>query len=197
MVGFSGGSPRKVQEGLLCGWTPDGRRLVYNVGVFGSANPPHPEGADLRTGKTWPLVHPNHKFQVFPGSFTPDGAWFSFATLAPDQTGGEFIARLRDGTAPPEAEWIPTRGRVLSPDGNRMWGVLGLDGFRCIWTQRLDPETKRMVGEPEEVYHSHSARRSLANAGAPAHIGLSVAPGKAVFTLGDLAGNIWMAEPER
>jgi Tol biopolymer transport system component len=196
VVPFSGDTPQKVMDGGgECGWTPDGQRVVYGLGQSGSKLP-HLEWLDLRTGKKLTLVrHP--KFMIYPGHVAPDGGWFSFVTLAPDQTGGDFIARLWEGAAPPENEWIPTRGRVWSPDGNRMWGVLGVDGFRCIWTQRLDPKTKRMVGEPQEVYHSHSARRSLANVGSPSRIGPSLAADKLVFTLGEVTGNIWMAERER
>jgi hypothetical protein len=54
-----------------------------------------------------------------------------------------------------------------------------------------------MVGELEPAYHFHSARRSLANVANPDRVGLSVAPDKVVFALGELTGNIWMAEPEK
>jgi hypothetical protein len=195
LVPLGGGAPRRIQRGQLCTWAPDGQRIVYGAQAPGSYN--HPDWMDLRTGEAQPLVAPNARFQIIPGPLAPDGGWVAFATIAPDQTGGEYIARLRGGAAAPESEWIPTRGRVWSPDGNRMWGVLGLDGFRCIWTQRLDPKTKRMVGDPEVVYHSHGTRRSLANVGVPGRIGLSVAADKVVFTLGESTGNIWMAEPER
>ncbi len=189
VVPFRGGTPRKICEGVSArSWTPDGQRLHYQA-----SPPPHLGLLDLHTGENAVVLqHPT--LAIWGGSLAPGGGWISFETLALDQTGGQFIARMRDRAAPPETEWTATRGQEWSPDSNRMWGVLGLDGFRCIWTQRLDPQTKRMVGEPQAVYHSHSARRSLANSHTT---GLSVAADKAVFTLGELTGNIWMAERER
>lgn len=49
------------------------------------------------------------------------------------------------------------------------------------------------IGPPIDVYHSHSARRSLMNAGIP-FLELSLSPDKLVFNLGGTTGNIWMAE---
>ena len=194
VVPFSGGTPEKLRAGSTgCSWTPDGRRVAYSLGQGGTANPPHVELLDLNTRKALTLVR-HAGLDIYPGHFAPDGSWFSFNTLAPDQTSGQFIARVREGETPPESEWIPTRGQIWSPDGNRMWSGMGLDGFNCIWTQRLDPKTKQMVGEPEPVYHSHSAKRSLGNAGN--RTGLSLAADKLVFTMGELTGNIWMAERE-
>ena len=63
----------------------------------------------------------------------------------------------------------------------------------CIWAQRLDPPTKRPVGPPLELYHSHSARRSLLNAEI-IPLELHVAPGRLLFHLGEITGNIWMVE---
>ena len=187
VVPFSGGTLRKIGEGdQAVAWMPDGQRVLYGAGP-----PAHLEALDLATGERAVVVqHP--ALQIFIGGPAPGGGWVSFRARSPDQKAEEFVAPLRGRAAVRESEWIPTRGWSWSPDGNRMWGVLGLDGFRCIWTQRLDPKTKRMVGEPEAVYHSHSARRSLANV--TQGIGLSVAADKVVFTMGELTGNIWMAE---
>jgi hypothetical protein len=116
-----------------------------------------------------------------------------------------FVAEVRGegGETPaPEESWIPiTDGKGLdreaawSPDGNLLYFLSDRDGFRCIWAQRLQPATKRPVGEPSAVLHFHHARRSLRavgnNVGA---IGLSVAKGRLVFALGDVTGNIWLRE---
>jgi hypothetical protein len=58
--------------------------------------------------------------------------------------------------------------------------------------QRLDPKTAAC--RPSlEIYHSHSARRSLLNAEV-IPLELHVAPGRLVFHLGEITGNIWMVE---
>ncbi len=80
-----------------------------------------------------------------------------------------------------------------SPDGGLLYYQSTRDGFRCIWAQRLDRDTKRPVGEPFGVYHSHSARRSIGNIAGPQHVWLSVAD-KMVFSMREITGNIWMME---
>jgi hypothetical protein len=48
------------------------------------------------------------------------------------------------------------------------------------------------------VEHFHTARRSLRRLGnRSSEIGLAVAGNRAVFTLGELTGNIWMREEPR
>jgi hypothetical protein len=80
---------------------------------------------------------------------------------------------------------------VWSPDGNMVYGPSGRDGRLCIWAQRLNPVTKRPIGVPFPVFHSHNARLSLGNA---TEGWLSVAGSRMVFSMGERTGNIWMAE---
>jgi dipeptidyl aminopeptidase/acylaminoacyl peptidase len=184
VVPFEGGTPREVAEGGAIDWTPDGR-LIHQ---------PDPNSVivlDVRTGAKQRVLQ-RSAHPLYAQSVSPDGRWILFGTVTADHIGTNFVARFRDHGEIPEKDWIPTRGWAWSPDGNRIWGAMGRDGFQCIWTQRLDPTTKRMVGEPEPAYHLHGATRSL---GSPS--GLGVAADKAIFTLVDQTGNIWMAEPER
>jgi hypothetical protein len=101
---------------------------------------------------------------------------------------------------PAANEWIPvTDGSTFNdklcwaPDGNLIYFTSNRDGFLCIWVQRLDSTSKRPNGAPLPVYHSHSARRSLLNAGILSQ-GLSVARDKIIFNQCEITGNIWMAE---
>ena len=67
------------------------------------------------------------------------------------------------------------------------------DGFRCIWAQRLEAETKRPVDRPFAVYHFHqTSRRPSHNVG---RVGVAVARDKIVLALEELRGNVWMLEP--
>jgi hypothetical protein len=97
-------------------------------------------------------------------------------------------------------EWIVVAEatRVLdktlwSSDGSLLYYVSEVDGFRCIRAQRLDPTTKMPLGPPLDVYHSHSARRSLMNPWLGA-LDLSVTADKLFFNLGETTGSIWAAE---
>ena len=80
---------------------------------------------------------------------------------------------------------------MWSPDGTLLYFSSDRDGFRCIWAQRLDRDTKRPVGSAFAMYHFHSARRSLMNADI-LKWELAVAPDKLVFHLGEITSNIWM-----
>jgi hypothetical protein len=50
------------------------------------------------------------------------------------------------------------------------------------------------MGSPVPVYHSHSARQSLMNAGIPLFQELSLTRDQLFFNLGEIVGNIWMVE---
>jgi eukaryotic-like serine/threonine-protein kinase len=112
------------------------------------------------------------------------------------------VAPFRVDTPPRRDEWVPiTEHRPIpqdkprwSPGSNVLYYTSEADGFRCVWAQRLDPETKHPVGRPIDVYHSHSARRSLASAGIPLFWELSLTADTLFFNQGETTGNIWMAE---
>jgi dipeptidyl aminopeptidase/acylaminoacyl peptidase len=191
VVPFSGGTPRKVTQTFsaqtILDWMPDGQTILCQ-----SYPPPFTHSiVDVKTGGIRALAKHPHT-EISGSGLSPDGRWFRFRARGRDQREGWFIARLWDTAAPPENEWIPTRGTEWSSGGDRTWGVNGHDGFNCIWTQRLDPTTKRMIGDEQPVYHFHGSRRSLTNVGF--NPGLSVGPDKLVFTQGELTGNVWMAE---
>jgi hypothetical protein len=78
-----------------------------------------------------------------------------------------------------------------SPDGNLLYVASSRDGHDCIWARRLHPVTKRPVGEPFAVFHSHSARLAFSN---QIETTLAVGNNKLVFGMGERTGNIWMAE---
>ena len=75
---------------------------------------------------------------------------------------------------------------------NRLYCFSKRDSSDCIWMQQLDPATKQPIGPAQDVYHLHTARLSVL--AFPA-FGFSVARDKAVLSLRELTGNIWMASP--
>jgi hypothetical protein len=62
---------------------------------------------------------------------------------------------------------------LWSPDGALLYFLSEREGFRCILAQRLDPATKRLLGEAFPVRHFHTARRSLMTIGDPGTMGMS------------------------
>jgi eukaryotic-like serine/threonine-protein kinase len=80
-----------------------------------------------------------------------------------------------------------------SPDGNRIYFVSDRDGFACLWSQPVEPDTKRPVGPPLPLYHIHQVRRSILNV-SYGLMDIAVAPDKIVLNLSEITGNIWMTQ---
>ncbi len=127
---------------------------------------------------------------VFAGTFSPDNRWFSFGVSTPGHT---YVAPF--GELPvAESTWIDTMdgfaGWQWSPDGRLIYTLSGRDGFECIWAQRVEAATKRPVGKPFGIFHSHNARLSLSDL----EDLLAIGHDKMLFSMVERTGNIWMAE---
>jgi tricorn protease-like protein len=136
------------------------------------------------------------------GSFSPDGKWMAFHERSKKTTAQVFVVPV-DGAVPvPRPRWIAvTDGGseemepAWSPNGGLLYFLSDRDGFRCIWARRLNAATKEPTGDAFAVRHFHRARRSLKRmTGTTGLIGLSVAPGRMVFSFGELTGSIWLEE---
>jgi serine/threonine protein kinase len=195
------GLPERVCEDCPRVWdfSSDGKRLLFgyevgvarmSIGLF-----------DLESRQKTELIKHPQRF-LARARFSPDDRWISFHALTSRGRSRVQIVPFRDGTAPSPDQWIAITDDesfhdkpVWSPDGNLLYFTSDRDGFRCVWAQRLDPATKQPAGPPIEIHHSHGARRSLLNAGI-LPLELHVAPGRLVFHLGEITGNIWMAKLE-
>jgi hypothetical protein len=198
VVPASGGVPERVCDhcGLLWDWSADGKRILFVAGgdaapLVGVIDPASAKKADFLKHPQYPLVQAH---------FSPDDRWMAvLAQLGSGRT-QILVVRHTGNVTPGVNEWIPiTDGSTYddkarwAPDGKLIYFTSDRDGFRCLWAQRLDPATKRPSGAPLPLYHFHSARRSLLNAGI-LPLEISVARDKIVFSMGEVAGNIWMAE---
>jgi eukaryotic-like serine/threonine-protein kinase len=113
------------------------------------------------------------------------------------RSGTVLMAPILDGKPPADDLWQPIgmKGGDLvrwSPDDNMIYFISSRDSFRCIWTQRLDPRTKRTSGEPFAIAHFHHARRSLRISDS-GKVGLAVARNQIVVAEAERTGNIWTA----
>jgi serine/threonine protein kinase len=179
-------------------WSPDASKLLFMI-PEGHRQPGLALGLfDRKTRQTSVyLEHPD--YILGRARFSPDGRFISFSAIRPGGIHRIVIAPFQSRGVP-EDQWItiadettPLDKSRWSPDANLLYYVSEVDGFRCIRARRLNPATKRPVGQPFDVYHSHSARRSLMNAWFGS-LELSISQDKLFFNLGETTGNIWMAE---
>jgi Tol biopolymer transport system component len=203
-IAASGGMPTTICE--TCdlpdpypAYSPTGDRVAYS---FRDAVMQF----DVSTGRAKRIADRGHRLPqtgrfliTFEMRYSPDGRWLAFH--ATDAAGRRIFLIDVTRTDGKDAEWIPATtepsmsdARVAwSPDGNLLYFVSDRDGFRCIWAQRLEAETKRPVDRPIAVYHFHQTSPRIShNVG---RVGVAVARDKIVLALEELRGNVWMLEP--
>jgi eukaryotic-like serine/threonine-protein kinase len=155
---------------------------------------------NLATGKADNYLQ-SSQFALFHATLTHDGRWITlnaFDTRAFPSRLQVLAAPLQPDTPSKESDWIRVASDQhwndkprWSPDENRIYFVSDRDGFACLWSQPLEPDTKRPVGPPLPLYHVHQVRRSILNVGYGL-MDIAVAPDKIVFNLSEVTGNIWM-----
>jgi Tol biopolymer transport system component len=198
------GVPEKVCDDCrgMNDFSSDGRRLLYAPMPTDASAPTPIAFLDLISGEKIRLIeHPTHR--LFSPRFSPDDRWVSFQEFTGLASRRIYAAPLRGNAPVPAREWVPItdgtgldRDACWAPDGNLLYFFSERDGFVCIWAQRLDPLTKRPIGDMFPVYHLHHARRSLRNLDNLGVARISTAPGKLVFSMGEYTGNVWMATPQ-
>jgi Tol biopolymer transport system component len=176
------------------GWAPSGDSLLarpmadaLSINLY-----------DVASGSAQTILkHP--EFVLYEGRFSPDGQWIAFHGLSSPTTRQIFVAPFRGPQSVPVEDWVPLsdgsgmdRNVAWSPNGAMLYFFSDRDGFRCVWAQPLDPATKKPLGSAFNVVHFHQASRSMFDAG----FNIGVTSNSLVFALSDLAGNVWMIEPD-
>jgi Tol biopolymer transport system component len=136
--------------------------------------------------------------------FSWDDRWVVFKKLLEPSRVQLVIAPVRNGVAGKEVEWIAvTDGRYsddkpqFSPDGNTVYFTSTRDGYLCIWAQRLDPRTKRPLGDPVAYEHFHnSVGRDASDPHTQLNSDLSVARDKMLINLPEARHDLWMMQIE-
>jgi eukaryotic-like serine/threonine-protein kinase len=183
----------RTKDNLLSiyGWSPDGKKIVYWDG-----QPTRFSLLDVTTRQSALLIsHPQH--HIHGAELSPDQQWVAFHTPL-DRSVPLWVAPVRNGNAAGESEWVKVAGSGdnrrpwWSPDGNLLYFISLMDGFRCIWAQPLDRSSKRPVGQPFAVHHFHSAR--IRPVDGLALFGPAIVPDGIIFSLEDETANIWITE---
>ena len=123
--------------------------------------------------------------------FTPDGSAVAYRV----REHGIDSIQIQPLDGSPRRELLRFSGVTVgafrwSPDGSLLYFTSERDGFRCIWAQRLNRDTKVATGDAFAVQHFHTSRRSLMNVGL-GPLEISVTGNALVFNLGERTGNIW------
>ncbi len=191
----SGGAESLCSDcGYPWDWSHNNRTLLYlerkPVWAIGSFDPQTGRKSIVLEAARWPL---------YQSRFSPDEKWLAFGQQVNYSNSRLFIAAMRNGKAAPESEWIPIGHQNgwcdkprWSPDGSLIYFISQSDGYRCLWAQRLAPDTKRPLGAPFSLAHLHSARLSMLNV-STGSLEIEVTRDKLIFNLGEFMGNIWMA----
>ena len=76
---------------------------------------------------------------------------------------------------------------LFSRDGKILYFNSEGDGFTCLWAVRLDPSSKKPVGDPYTVKHLH---------GSPRHYSwypiFCMGPDRIIISLEELQCDLWM-----
>jgi serine/threonine protein kinase/Tol biopolymer transport system component len=115
---------------------------------------------DVRTGSRVELVRPNGGRLNRPHA-SPDDRWLAFRHTV-DSVSQIYVVPFPVGRISPPTEWQlvdepTTTGRPAgwSLDSTILYTLLDTDGFRCIWGQRVDRHTGRLVGSVFPARHLH------------------------------------------
>jgi Tol biopolymer transport system component len=134
-------------------------------------------------------------------ALSSDGRWISFVLGKPDGHAAIYVAPLTKSPIP-GSDWILLFDEEFylgspawSPDGNRLYYLSEREGSCCLWTQKLDPLTKKPDGDTEVVYRVHQDHFNLNMPRGNATV--AVAADKLVLWMAETTGNIFMATPKK
>lgn len=177
-------------------WSSDGNRLLYSRSSHNYSIGTVERGTGMRT-----LLAQSDRFPILSPRFGPGDRWIAFHAMETPDVRKVMALAIAGTSSAAERQWIPItsggildRGAQWSPEGNLIYYMSERDGHRSIYAQRLDARTRRPVGQPFVVFESKATRRSLLNV-PRGFAEMIVQPGKLVFTMGELSGNIFEAEP--
>jgi Tol biopolymer transport system component len=179
---------------MIWDWSLDKGRLLF------SSVDDQVHSLDLKSGRDKLfLSKPGSYF--FQAKFSPDDHWIAVEGVHPDQGRWQsqiLLVPVENGTPAGPDRWIAVDHHPngwddkprWSPNGNLLYFTSDRDGYLCLWAQRMESRTKKLLGTPFPVYHFHNARLSMGNLDTGI-LEIGVAQDKIIIGLGELTGNIW------
>ena len=185
------GQPERISRRggeRILSWSSDGKQMLVQRGSHSVNLLSVDTGEDrefLRDDR-WPIVEPR---------FSPDGKWVVF-TVASRPHPQIFVASMERPEQHIEltSEEVSAGAPAWSGDGTQVYFLRQCQGFRCIWSQRLD-RRKQPQGEATAFRHLHHARYSLLGGIDPQNVSLAIARDRLIFGMFETTGNIWTLPP--
>ena len=191
VVATTGGAVRKFCDDCTPHvWLSDSRRLI--VEFRGT----HPALRVLDTVSLAPedLFDTNKAVQrVF---VTADNRWIaiggdSVAWLLPLKPGHVATPENARTVELPRSDVINSRVAGWSSDGKRLYSLLGVDGFRCLYAQRVDPTGAAAPGTPFIVQHFHDPQTAWGST----PMGNAITRRGFIFDQVETSASIWILTP--
>jgi hypothetical protein len=144
------------------------------------------------------IEHPS--YSVWNAKVSPNGRWVVFHVssgkssqiyAAPWQGGA---SALRETRGPITGADQLNDKAFWSPNGRLIYFISDRDGFGCLYAQRIDPDTGRLIGAARDVKHFHETRHSLIRVGM-AGFGITASLDKIVFSMVTSSTDVWLLEP--
>ncbi len=154
-VSVGGGVPRKLCEHCsFFEFAADNGHAAIITEPAGSI-----DMIDIANGTRVPLILKPDKGSLTRPTFSPDGRWLAFRS-ATGQEAESYLSAATGNASVASAQLIDeptTTGRPAgwTPDSRVLYLLLDADGARCLWGQRVDPATGRLVGKPYVARHFH------------------------------------------
>ena len=172
-------------------WSPDGKRLLFQRRL-----PSELVIYDM-SSRSEAVAVANDKLSLFRARFSPDGAWVAFHTANSPEVRQVYVAPVSLVKPIQSKAWVPVVTDhgchpSWSADGSMLYHFSFRDGAFCPWVQRIDPVTKRPIGQPRVVQHLHQPRVRAALGAAATN---DVVAGYLYMTVSETTGNIWMIDP--
>jgi Tol biopolymer transport system component/tRNA A-37 threonylcarbamoyl transferase component Bud32 len=195
----AGGIPQKICDrcGQIRSMSHDGSVFLSQTDMVEKSKKfeTHINRIDARIGRKTVLLEKRGN-GLFSPDLSPDGRWVSFqARLSIADPFEQIFVAPADANVPVEpSRWIAITDRAhfdanpeWSRDGNMLYFNSDRDGSTCLWAVRLDPTTKKPVGEPFALKHFHGNPQYYTNFPT-----FSVGTDRIVISLDELQSDVWM-----
>ena len=159
---------RNQPQRLLCtacsnptSWFTEDRAVFYRVGL-----PSKIKMGDLLTGEERTVLEADG-YSLSEASWSPETQYLLFTASRTGNTKQIFVVLFPKTAQSPVGDWIPItsdsefsdRPRWAS-DGKTLFYLSNRDGFSCVWGQRFDPASPKLMSRPFAVMHFHNPRFS-------------------------------------